>query len=216
MELDGHQILPAGRRTEPRAILRLANEVPYLFRFGIVRMDEVERLTVQTIEDGVTPHQRQLVPPDMRNLEPVTPEAHHPPRHKTQPLHTGRLLGALEDHLQRDANPEKRLSRPERLPASLIHPALPQLPHAVPESPHARQHHGISREHPLRIGRQIHPRPDLLQRPRNGERVARIVVHDRYAQAGQHSAISISAQVSTVGNRNLCNEFSDVMVRRTH
>src|SRR5215213_52314 len=128
MELYGHQVLPASRRTEPDTILRLAYKVPNLFRFGIVRVNEVEGLTVQTIEDGVTPHQGQFIPPDMWNLQPVTPEAHDPTRHETEPLHTGRLLGALEDHLQRDANPEKRLPRPDRFPTSLIHPSLPQLP----------------------------------------------------------------------------------------
>src|SRR5215216_2316049 len=117
----------------------------------------------------------------MWNLQSVTSEAHHPPRHETEPLHTGRFLGALEDHLQRDANPEKWLSHPYRFPASLVHPSLPQLPHAVPESPHAWQYHGISREHPLRIRCEFDLGPNLLQRPRDGKRVARIVIHDRYS-----------------------------------
>ena len=29
---------------------------------------------------------------------------------------------------------------------------------------------------------------DLLQRPRNGQSIARIVIYDRYAQASQHGA----------------------------
>ena len=53
-----------------------------------------------------------------------------------------------------------------------------QLLHAVSESPDARQHDSVGRQHPFRVGREVHPRPDLLQRPRHGERVARVVVYD--------------------------------------
>src|SRR5215213_2887609 len=40
---------------------------------------------------------------------------------------------------------------------------------------------------PLLIGREIHLRTDLLQRPRDGERIPRIVIDDRYVQASQHA-----------------------------
>src|SRR5919112_2407958 len=186
MELNGHEVLPSGRRTEARPVVRLADEISLLFGHGEVGVDEVERLTVEAFKNGVIPHHRQIVPADVRDLEPISPKAHHFPRQEPEPLHTRRLLGALEDYLQGDADPEKGFARPERLPARPVHTAFPQLPHAISESPYTWQNHSISGVHPLRIGREIHPRTDLLQRPGDGERIARIVVDDRDVQARQH------------------------------
>src|SRR5829696_5051155 len=193
MELDRDEVLPSRHRTEASPVVRLADEVSLILRYGVVGVDEVECLAVEAFENGVNPHQRDLVPPDVRDLEPVYSKAHHLPRQEPKPLHSWRLLGALEDYLQRDADPEKWFARPERLPARLVHPALSQLPHAVAKSPYTWQNHSISRAHSLRIGREIHLRTDLLQRPRDGECIPRIVIDDRYVQASQHISTLPSA-----------------------
>src|SRR5215204_2322682 len=186
MELDRHEVLRSGHGTEARPVVRLADEVTRILRHGVVGVNEVEDLTVEALKDRVIPHQRDLVPPNVRDFEPLSLKAHYLPLQDPKPLHPRRLLGGLEDDLQRDTHPEERFARPERLPARLVHPALPQLPHAVSESPYTWQNHSVGRAHPLWIGREIHLRTDLLQRPRDGERIPRIVIDDRYVQASQH------------------------------
>jgi hypothetical protein len=62
-------------------------------------VDEVEHLTVEALEDRVIPHQRDLVPPDVRDFEPVALKAHHIPLQDPKPLLPRRLLGGLEDDL---------------------------------------------------------------------------------------------------------------------
>src|SRR5215216_2348296 len=107
MELDGHEVLPSGHRTEARPVVRLADEVPLILRHGVVGVDEVECLTVEAVENGVNPHHRELVPADVRDLEPISPKSHHLPRQEPKPIHSWGLFRAPEDYLQRDADPEK-------------------------------------------------------------------------------------------------------------
>src|ERR687897_913427 len=169
MELDGHEVLPSGHGTEARPVVRLADEVTCILGHGVVGVHEVEHLTVEALEHRVILHQRDLVPPDVRDFEPVPLKAHHVPLQDPEPL------------------------LPRRLPARLVHPALAQLPHAVSEGPYTWQNHSVGRANPPWIGCEIHLRTDLLQRPRDGECIPCIVIDDRYVQARHHFSYSACA-----------------------
>src|SRR3712207_3597688 len=67
--------------------------------------------------------------------------------------------------------------------AGLVHTPFPELLHAIPERPHSRQDHRVSSQDPLRVGRQAHPCPNLLQGADHRERVTGVVIHDRDLQS---------------------------------
>jgi hypothetical protein len=149
-------------RAEAPPVIRLAENVPRIFGHGVVGVDEVESLAVQTVEDRMILHHAELVPPDVRDLEVAALEAHHSARDKPQALHPRRLFGGPEDDLQSDADPEEGLARCKRLPTRLFHPAVPQLPHAVPERSYAGKHDRVCGRYYGRVLRKLHHSTDLL------------------------------------------------------
>src|SRR5687768_4887328 len=108
MELDGKNIIPCDGAGKGRAVDRSRGRERRIARRRIVAMHEIEAAAVGNARPkGVWTGLRHFVPADVRDLEPAQGEARHA---AGQHAETGgiALLAALEEHLQTDADAEKR------------------------------------------------------------------------------------------------------------
>src|SRR5688572_20291262 len=101
MELTGEEVVDPDRGAERIAVVTGQRDVSRLRGHRDVRVDEVEvRALRDAGEERLFSLSFDLVPADVRHLEPPDREAHDPPRQEAEPLDRAVLLAVLEQDLE--------------------------------------------------------------------------------------------------------------------
>src|SRR5688572_29151349 len=183
VELDRENVIPGDRAGKGRAVHARGGAERPLARGGIVAVHEVKAAAVgDAFPEGVRPRLDHLVPAHVGDLQPLQAKARHLARQQREP---GRrpLLGALEEHLQAEADAEVGLVA-HRFEHRLARAARLEVAHAVGYRALARNHDSFTRKNFVRIrgDRDLDPGRDMLQRLGYGAQVAHPVIDDDDAQ----------------------------------
>src|SRR5687767_12418509 len=119
-----------------------------------------------------------LVPADVRDLEPRKGKSRYAPRQQTETSGVA-LFPALEEQLQADADAKKRL-RPRRLDDRLARTARAELARTIGQRALPRHDDSFGGQNRLRIGGDPHlgAGGDVLERLRHRAQVAHAVIHN--------------------------------------
>ena len=118
------------------------------------------------------------VPADVRQLQALGAQRHDPAAQQAEALGAAELLGALEEQVHPQAQPDDRHARGRALAHERVEAAVAQPPHRLRQRADAGQHEAVGRREHLDVGGQQRLGADALEGLLDRAAVAHAVVDD--------------------------------------
>ena len=137
-------------------------------------------------EIGAPIRREQRGPADMRHPLGNAPhvgsgQAGHPAMDQAQALVLAKFFGGVEQHLHAQADAQQRRACGSLAADGFHQPQPPQPRHAVPESPHPRQHQGVGGLHRRGVAGEQRFGPAMGKCILNAAQVGKTIINDRYS-----------------------------------
>ena len=128
-------VSPHDGRHRP-VVVRHRQDVLPVIRQHVIGMDEIDITLFQAVQEGMELGKAEAVPSHVGNRKiPLQP--HHAAGEEVESLMVPVLFAPGKEELHPEADPEKGFAPKSFLLDHLIEPPFRQLPHRIPEGPHA-------------------------------------------------------------------------------